>query len=72
MDRSFGDRVGAGLKQKVLEHQPVDYSGQAITAIFPTQARRRLLFIGGIGLRLAYQLPGKPAAGAGSEHVGSS
>ena len=61
LDRSFGDRVGAGLKQKVLEQQPVDYSGQAITAIFPTQARRRLLFIGGIEVRLAGQLPRKPA-----------
>ena len=32
---------------------------------------RRLLFIGGIGILLAYQLPGKPEAGEGSEHVGS-
>lgn len=67
MDRSFGDGVGAGLKQKVLEQQPVDYSGQAITAILPTQARRRLLFRGGIEVRLAGQLPRKPAGARPSQ-----
>lgn len=29
--------VGAGLKQNVLEQQPVDYSGQTIAVIFPTR-----------------------------------
>ena len=47
-------------------------NSQDVTAICATWEKRRLLFIGGIGGRLAYQLPGKPAAGAGSEHVGSS
>ena len=53
MDRRFGEGVGAGLKQKVLEQQPVDYSGQAIAVIFPTRGRRRLLFIGEI--EVSYQ-----------------
>ena len=33
--------------------------------------RRRLPFIGGINVRLAHQLPGKPAAGTGSKQVGN-
>lgn len=53
LDRRFGEGVGAGLKQKVLEQQPVDYSGQAIAVIFPTRGRRRLLFIGEI--EVSYQ-----------------
>ena len=32
---------------------------------------RRLPFIWGIGVRLARQLPGKPASGAGGKHVGN-
>ena len=33
--------------------------------------RRRLPVIGGIDVSLAYQLPGKPEAGARGKHVGS-
>lgn len=39
-------------------------------AIFPTQ-RRKLPFIGGIDMRLAHQLPGKPMGGAEDNHTGS-
>lgn len=35
LDGRFGEGVGAGLKQNVLEQQPVDYSGQTIAVIFP-------------------------------------
>lgn len=67
MDRRFGEGVGAGLKQKVLEQQPVDYSGQTIAVIFPTRGRRRLLFIGEIEVRLAGQLPRKSAGARPSQ-----
>lgn len=40
-----------------------------MTASFATWRRRRLPFIRGIDIRLA-QLPGEPAAGAGSKHIG--
>ena len=45
--------------------------GQDSAATLAIQGRRRLPFIGGIDIRLAHQLPGKPAAGAGGKHVGS-
>ena len=46
-------------------------SGQDSAAIFAIQGRWRLPFIGGIGVQLAHQLPGKPEAGKGSRLVGS-
>ena len=45
-------------------------SGQDSAAIFAIQGRWRLPFIGGIGVQLAHQLPGKPEAGKGSRLVG--
>ena len=44
---------------------------QDLAAIVATWGRKRLPFTGGIDVRLAHQLPGKPAAGAGGKHVGS-
>ena len=44
---------------------------QDMAAILTSWGRRKLPFIGGIDFRLAHQLPGKPAAGAGGKHVGS-
>ena len=44
---------------------------QDVAAIFANWGERRLPFIGGIDVRLAHQLPGKPAAGAGGKRVGS-
>ena len=46
-------------------------SKQDMAADFATRGRRRLPFIGGINVRLAHKSPGKPAAGAGSKHIGS-
>ena len=37
---------------------------QDTAAVFTTEGRRRLPFIGGIDVGLAHQLPGQPAAGA--------
>ena len=45
--------------------------GQDTTTVFTAWRRGRLPFIGGINLRLAHQLSGKPAAGAGGKLVGS-
>ena len=44
-------------------------SRQATAAVFATWWRKRLPFIGGIDVRWAHQLPGKP--GAGGKHAGS-
>ena len=46
-------------------------AGRKDMAIFVTWGRKRLSFIGSIDVRLSHQLPGKPAAGAGGNHVGS-
>ena len=40
------------------------YSRQGMAAVFTTQYRRRLSFIGGTDVRLAHQLPRKQASGA--------
>ena len=68
------DREVSGLLDRGLTHlkrmglkaiPPPCMAGsrQDVTAIFTTQGRRRLPFVGGIDIRLAHQLPGKPAAG---------
>ena len=46
-------------------------SKQNAAVIFTTQETRRPPLIGGIDIRLAHQLPGKPAAKAGGKFVGS-
>lgn len=51
------------LKQ-VLENPHATDSGQAWEQSLPPGGKRRLLFIQRIDIRLAHQLPGKPAAEA--------
>ena len=58
-------------KQKPWSYTPPQRAegSQDVTAIFATQGRRKLPFIGGIDIRLAYKLPTKPAAGAKGRYM---
>lgn len=44
--------------------QTATHCNKDLAVIFTSWGRRRLPFIGGTDIRLAYQLPRKPAAGA--------
>ena len=63
-----------GLQQNILQQHPIVYGRQKARhgSNLPYLGRRRLPFIGGIEVRLAHQLPGKPAAGVGGKHTGSN
>ena len=64
----------ANRKQKVLEKHSTMGRRQDTAEISSTRGIRRLPFTGGTditNIRLAHQSPGKPAARAGSNHIGS-
>ena len=65
------DRGSCTSERKALEQHPPWTADSGQDIVFATWGRRRLPFIGGIDIKLVNQLPGKPAAGAGSKCVGS-
>lgn len=65
------DKETLHIWSKVLEQHPTvcgrRQTGRGSSP--PSSGNKRLPFIGGVDVRLAYQSPGKPAAWAGGKHV---